>query len=259
MSSQRPLVLTLTVGDDARVEARDQDDTLVEHFPDAPGLLRLIDEPRKAIDTRRASDDEHRAVGKALFEFLFGPPVRTLLLGLSERARAAHGGGLQVRLALSQFWQSLPWELLFDETHEEYLATSPDKALYRVVTSPLTPNLPMPSLDIALVASTPRELVPLDTEEEQRRIREVLASGTGSLPRLSVHSDITRGRLDEVLARPVVDRHDDHPGRLVRAARREAHALLDPLGGAQSQERRGEADQGQRYPTANSYSVIATL
>jgi CHAT domain-containing protein/conflict system STAND superfamily ATPase/HEAT repeat protein len=201
MSSQRLLVLTLTVGDDARVEARDQDDTLVEHLPDAPGLLRLIDEPRKAIDTRRASDDDHRAVGKALFEFLFGPPVRTLLLGLSERARATHGGGLQVRLVLSQSWQTLPWELLFDETHEEYLATSPDKVLYRVVTSPLTPNLPMPSLDIALVASTPRDLVPLDTEEEQRRIREVLASGTGSPPRLSVHSDITRGRMDEVLAR----------------------------------------------------------
>ncbi|MCY0995560.1 CHAT domain-containing protein [Myxococcus sp. MISCRS1] len=287
MTAQRPLVLTITVGDDARVEARDQDDTFAEHRPDGSDLLRQIDGSLKAIELRRASDGTHQDVGRALFDFLFGPPVLKLLHGLSERAAATQGGRLQLRLVMSQDWQPLPWELLFDASQDEFLATSPNKTLYRVVPSPLPPNLPMPSLDMAVVASTPRDVESLDTEAEQQRVREALASGRGAPPRLSIHTGITRGRMNEVLARELPGvlhfmghgRYDKlgregslalstdsgdvdwvperELGEIVKGYGRLGLVVLTACESAQTDERRAFSGVGQRLVEARIPAVIA--
>lgn len=227
--------LTLELSDDDNIVARDQDNTERRHRPreaDVAELRDYFDSLRHPIETREASDLELEGLGGALFALLFDGEIHTLYLSLAERARQV-GERLYIGLVLSEKWQSYPWEMLFDDSVKEFLATSPSKVLYRVVRASTTPNVPGPLSDIALVAANASDLNALNTQAEQARLSAALNSGAFVPPKLHLREGVRRGTLNEVLGqtRPGVLHFMGH-GRINSKTNQGEIALANDEGGA---------------------------
>jgi hypothetical protein len=225
--------LTIELSEFDGVVARDQDNTESTHAPSEESVRELqerFESLRLPIESRAVSEFEFKGLGTQLFALLFGGKVREFYVGLAERARQVHAP-LYIGLVLPEKWQSYPWEMLFDDSAQEFLATSPSRVLYRVVRAAVAPNPPAPSFDITVVAATASDLDSLNTEEEQARLRTALSSGPFTPPKLHIHDGVSRGTLNEVLTetRPGVLHFMGH-GRFVPGMNQGAIALEDAEG-----------------------------
>ncbi|MET0903528.1 MAG: CHAT domain-containing protein, partial [Acidimicrobiales bacterium] len=118
-----------------------------------------------------------KELGAELFDALFAGDMRSLL----DRSRDKAGQGhqrLRIQLRIeSPVVAALPWELLYDRRHEEFLCLSTRTPVVRYVELPeVQQPLPMePPLRILAMVSSPSDLPELDFAAERARMDEALA------------------------------------------------------------------------------------
>ncbi len=113
-----------------------------------------------------------RELAGALFEALFRGRVRSLY----EGSRAA--SPLRIRIAVDPRETALarlPWEILYDVDRGEFLGLNRRSLVVRHLDVLEPAEIPLPSsrLRILAVASSPRDTVELDLEQEMRHLREL--------------------------------------------------------------------------------------
>ena len=132
----------------------------------------------KLIEQRQTNVDLLKGLGSELYQALFPANVGSQLRATIASAQA---DGYNVRLRLvfeSSELTVLPWEFLYDDRTNTFLANNTETVLSRYIDIPLqkrdlkTASLP---LKILLVISSPINLTQLDVAEEERLIREALA------------------------------------------------------------------------------------
>lgn len=183
----------------ARVTASPTGDTAVVTFrlpfeeTRLENLLLKLDPGRSG--TRRGTLDPRteagRELGGGLFEAVFTGDV-ALAWARSRDAVQTQGGGLRLRLLLDDApaIAGLPWELLYDQRSNTFLAQSERTPVVRYLDVPHTqrPLRVDGPLHVLVVISAPTDLPELDVEAEWARIQEALedrvAAGTVVLHRL---------------------------------------------------------------------------
>jgi WD40 repeat protein len=133
---------------------------------------------QSAATTRRVSTADEQTLqefGAHLFEFLFPAEVRELLAAVwSQTAR--DGGLMQLRLRIRPpQLAALPWELLYDRRHDEYLCLQMLLVRHLEVPEPIQPLAVTSPLRVLAMVASPVELGPLDVEQEKRRLHDALA------------------------------------------------------------------------------------
>lgn len=134
-----------------------------------------------------ASLHQAREIGGALYTALFRDEVGALLAGSRQRA-LAHQSGLRIRLRIdSPEVAALPWELLFDEREDQFLALSQETPIVRYLPAgaPVEPLTVEPPLRILGIVSAPKNLPPVNVEAEKARLEESI-SRTGRSRRVEV-------------------------------------------------------------------------
>jgi len=129
---------------------------------------------------RGGGSPDARTVGSELFEALFHGEVGDRFLAAWHRARAT-GKGLRIKIRLDPEspealrLHGLPWELLHRPDGGGFLARSKWSPVVRYLeTAQAASTSPVPRpLRILVVMASPRGSVPLDLEQERRRIEEV--------------------------------------------------------------------------------------
>ncbi|MGB3756914.1 MAG: CHAT domain-containing protein [Rivularia sp. (in: cyanobacteria)] len=138
---------------------------------------RIIKPILNLIELREANKDLHKDLGNELYKALFPDQVNARFHATMAGAQA---GKSSVRLRLifeSPELASLPWEFLYDEHNNIFLANNTDTVLSRYIDVPLqkreikAASLP---LKILLVISSPTDLATLDTNGEEKLIRQAL-------------------------------------------------------------------------------------
>jgi hypothetical protein len=140
-------------------------------------------------------------IGTHLFTALFAGDVRARFaesVGLT-----GEGAGLRVRLRIDPpELQEWPWELLRDPEKREFLVLSKRSLVTRYLHVPRpTPPLEVePPLRVLVVVATPRDAIPLNTDDEVARIRQALGRllDTGMV-NLSVEPHVTKRGLRQRL------------------------------------------------------------
>lgn len=129
---------------------------------------------------RRIASSEERAVqefGSALFDALFTGEIRSRYDVSRERAEREERG-LRLKLHIkSPDLAALPWELLYDARAIDFLALSRDTPLVRYLElgqTLRTLKIAPPLRVLGLVAS-PKDLPPLDVNNEKQRVEVALA------------------------------------------------------------------------------------
>jgi tRNA A-37 threonylcarbamoyl transferase component Bud32 len=152
----------------------------------------------------RANEElrQARAFGTTLFDQLFTGQV---LEGLrASRTALPLGERLRLRLRLPPDLALIPWELLFDQQHEQFLALAPDLTVLRSAEAlaPVAPlHLDGPLQVVAVLASPAgADYPPIQLDRELRRIETVL-KGPHAQSRVAL--DVIRGpgTLDQLRAR----------------------------------------------------------
>jgi small GTP-binding protein len=132
----------------------------------------------KLIEPRQTDAELLKSLGGELYQALFPPKIQSHFRATIAGAEA---GGYNVRLRLvfeSPEAAALPWEFLYDEGTNTFLANNTQTVLSRYIDIPLQKrDLKAASrpLKILLVISSPTNLGQLDVAEEERLIREALA------------------------------------------------------------------------------------
>ncbi|BAY07462.1 COR domain-containing protein [Calothrix sp. NIES-2098] len=131
----------------------------------------------KLIESRQTDADLLKALGGELYQALFPIDIRGQLRATIAGAQA---NDYEVRLRLvfdSPELAALPWEFLYDEATNTFLANNTQTVLSRYVDVPLqkrdlkAASLP---LKVLLVISSPTNLPQLDVAEEERLIHDAL-------------------------------------------------------------------------------------
>lgn len=140
--------------------------------------MNRIKSTLKRIEIRETDKDLLKSLGVDLFQALFPTAIRDRLRATMAGATAA-GCGVRLRLVFeSPELAALPWEFLYDEDTNTFLANDIQTALSRYIDVPLPPNdirtanLP---LKILLVVASPTDLVKLDAVGEEQLIRDALS------------------------------------------------------------------------------------
>jgi Tol biopolymer transport system component len=136
---------------------------------------------RSSAGSRQILLPEEQAVqnfGQALFEFLIPGEARSLFDQTRQRA-VSQSKGVRIRLRfVSPELAVLPWEYLYDPRQREYISLSRNTPIIRYIeklhpVDPLTVKLP---LRILGMIAGPRDLPPLDVDQEKQRIERAIAS-----------------------------------------------------------------------------------
>ncbi len=122
-----------------------------------------------------------KTFGAKLYNSLFQREVATCLhrsLGLTENS-----SGLRIRLRTAEApeYSNIPWELLYDQILDRFLALSKKTPLVRYIDLPVPPrplHVRVP-LRLLLNISSPIDLEPIDVEQEERGFIEALAEDEG--------------------------------------------------------------------------------
>ncbi|MDJ0798240.1 MAG: CHAT domain-containing protein [Calothrix sp. MO_167.B12] len=131
----------------------------------------------KLIESQQTNSELLKALGGELYQALFPNQINARFHATMAGAQADN---YNVRLRLifeSPELAALPWEFLYDEGTNTFLANNTQTVLSRYIDVPLQKrdikavNLP---LKILLVISSPTNLDPLDTGKEEQLIREAL-------------------------------------------------------------------------------------
>jgi CHAT domain-containing protein len=129
-------------------------------------LAQLEDE---AADRQRQAE-----IGQALFRALFHEAIRDLYMKAVGRSRTA----LRLRLWFdAPELQALPWELLYDAVHGEFLGLSERVLVTRYLPAPLgePPLAVEPPLRVLVATASPHGHPALDVEAEADAVQEALA------------------------------------------------------------------------------------
>jgi len=113
-------------------------------------------------------------VGRRLFTSLFPSEVLSLYRSSLDMARE-QGKKLRIRLRFDPPELSiLPWEFLYDQTQGDHvnLLRSTTVTRYLDLGRPVQPLQVEPPLRILGMVASPNDMLPLNTEEEQRRMQE---------------------------------------------------------------------------------------
>jgi outer membrane protein assembly factor BamB len=129
---------------------------------------------------RRVATREEEIVqdfGRQLTEALLAGKVRTLF-DLSRREAYEKDVGLRVKLRVQAPDLSvIPWEFLYDEQEDEYLALARSTPVVRYLElpQPLKPLTVTPPLKILGMIASPRDQDPLDTGRERKRLEDAVS------------------------------------------------------------------------------------
>ncbi|MEZ4727629.1 MAG: CHAT domain-containing protein [Caldilineaceae bacterium] len=148
---------------------------------DLPSLLRHHG-PWRGMKTSAPAtvvDATPDVVGRQLYETIFQSTMRDVLIASQKEAEALDAG-LRLRLRFSEDASELavlPWELLYDVSHERFLALSERQPILRYLSLPRPrPALvTKPPLSILAILSSPNGLARLDLEAEWQFLCDALA------------------------------------------------------------------------------------
>jgi hypothetical protein len=153
-------------------------------------LLRL---GRPARTVRRIESTEMstaKSFGAALFNAVFSGDVRACLRSSVDEAKRDNAG-IRVRLRLADpALADLPWEFLYVQSVNRFLALSVQTPLVRYMDLPevLQPIAVTPPIRVLVMISSPTDYPPLDVEAEWQRLNDALGdlikAGTLLLERL---------------------------------------------------------------------------
>jgi hypothetical protein len=142
-----------------------------------------------------------KELGGALFKSLFTLEVLAIFRTSREVSQAT-AERLRVRLHLPSELTSIPWELLYDSTREQFLALAADISLVRYphLSTPVAPLRLDGPLQVVIVLASPHDLSRIDLERESERVQVALK---GPLERNQMNLDIIRGNgtLDQLRRR----------------------------------------------------------
>ena len=140
-----------------------------------------------------------KAFGKRLFEALFTGKVRDTWVASRGRVNAGEADGLRLRLRIDEpELAALPWELLWDEQTNNFLATSADLVVSRYLPVPEPPVLLIEGqLRILLVVESPPG-VPVVEHEEVERIETALHT-LGETVFVQVSSNLKMSEIENAL------------------------------------------------------------
>jgi outer membrane protein assembly factor BamB len=128
---------------------------------------------------RRVATREEQIVqdfGRQLTDALLTGKVRTLF-DLSRREAYEQDVGLRLKLRVQAPELSvIPWEFLYDEQEDEYLALARSTPVVRYLElpQPLKPLTVTPPLHILGMVASPTDQEPLDTGRERKRLEDAL-------------------------------------------------------------------------------------
>lgn len=121
-------------------------------------------------------------IGARLFHALFHGTLREMYLRSRGRLEAAPDHGLRIRIVLpvesaaAGLLQALPWELLYWDQDEDFLARNVLTPVVRQIgisgASSAIPTPDLPTIRILIAVASPRGLVPLENADEHARILE---------------------------------------------------------------------------------------
>ena len=150
-------------------------------------LMLRIDPGRSGMRGPVAeATDPTRLLGGGLWDSIFTGEVREAWQGSRIHANDA-GRGLRMRLVLDEApdLAALPWELLYDDDDDQFVAQSERTPIVRYLQmgSPLRPLKVNGPLDMLVVVSSPVDLPKLDVDAEYEHVKEslALAEGAGSI------------------------------------------------------------------------------
>jgi len=162
-------------------------DLEVENF-----ILRL---GRTRRGVRRADSPEVEAAksfGARLFTAVFAGDVRSCLRSsLDEASRQNLGLRIRLRLSNAPELADLPWEYIYNQTLNRFLALSVETPVIRYLELPerIRPLSTSPPLRVLAIIASPKNHPPLNTEREWIKLNEalgdVVARGLVALERLS--------------------------------------------------------------------------
>jgi hypothetical protein len=154
-------------------------------------LLLRLGRPARAV--RRLDSTEMasaKTFGSALFNAVFSGDVRACLRSSVDEARRDNAG-VRVRLRLADpALADLPWEFLYVQNVNRFLALSVQTPLVRYMDLPevLQPIAVTPPINVLVMISSPTDYPPLDVEAEWQRLNDALGdlikAGTLSLERM---------------------------------------------------------------------------
>lgn len=113
-----------------------------------------------------------KTIGAQLFDALFKGHIKDRFRESIGRLQESERMRIRLRI-LSPDLQRLPWETLYDSERQEYLALSKRLSLVRYVHTPRpAPSVACPSpLKILVVISSPKDLPPLNVQQEEQKLR----------------------------------------------------------------------------------------
>ena len=152
------------------------------------------------------SGKDLRELGRDLFEVLFPGDVRRLYD--TARALRRHGALDVVFTSMLDWVADKPWELVFDPSRREFLATSSVNFVRNAFTAVPADAPPRGRgrLRILAVVAQPRGAAPLDTKTETTDLRKAFrALVDGGRATIEVLTKATAGRLQRRLAAGGVD------------------------------------------------------
>lgn len=129
---------------------------------------------------RRVATSEEQIVeefGRQLSEALLGGSVRTLF-DLSRREAYEQDLGLRLKLRIqAPDLAVIPWEFLYDDREDEYIALSRGTPVIRYLelAQPIKPLTVTPPLHILGMIASPRDQDALDTDRERKRLEAAIA------------------------------------------------------------------------------------
>lgn len=167
---------------DLSVRIQDDGDILAQsNFGESRGRLNLNqDEIRPLLQS--IEDDETevellKKLGNILFNAIFDKNISNQFAAVKTAAESA-GRGVRLRLIFEEpQMAAIPWEFLYDESTNTFLANDPKTALSRYIDVPLRRQDIKPAslpLKILLIISSPKNLDPLDSAGEEKLIRKAL-------------------------------------------------------------------------------------
>jgi hypothetical protein len=145
-------------------------------------------------------------IGTELYRLIFQGQVRTLLDKSRGQLEVSPNLGLRLKIKLDPSDEEtgaladLPWELLCDGETEDFFALSRQTSLVRYLDVPRSSQpIPFtPPLRILAVGASPRDLPPLDLDEEVRRLEELNRTASGVAVEVLAHA--SAGAVREALA-----------------------------------------------------------
>jgi len=147
----------------------------------ATSLLEPQDpEFHDALQSLEMGDTDHDfliELGSYLFSELFVGDIATRYRESLSAVRTQNKG-LRVRLRIEpQELAPLPWEYLYDQEEDSFLAIAQETALVRYLPARISarPTQSTLPLRILVVISNPTDLMPLDINQEKRIIQDALA------------------------------------------------------------------------------------